>query len=90
MNDIFKKLIKKKNKEILIDFKGYIKLNNDIKIALINKSIKLLRFNYYDIRTKKVENLIKFLGKNSFKKSTLGGCIFARKGVNISLKLEKT
>ena len=90
LNDIFKKLIKKKNKEILIDFKGYIKLNNDIKIALINKSIKLLRFNYYDIRTKKVENLIKFLGKNSFKKSTLGGCIFARKGVNISLKLEKT
>ena len=58
-------------------------------MAVLNESIKLIKKNYYDLRSKKVENLIKSLDKKSFKRSTLGGCIFSKKDQNISLKDEK-
>ena len=89
LEKIFKDLIKRKNKQILIDFHKYNKLSNGEKIAVINESIKKLKKNYYDIRSKKVENLIKNLSKDNFKRSTLGGCIFFKKGDNLSLKIEK-
>ena len=86
---IFKELIKKANKEILINFNRFMELNNDTKIALINESIKKLKKNYYNLRSKKIVNLIKNLNKKEFKKSTLGGCIFFKKDENICLKVEK-
>ncbi len=86
---IFKKLVKKKGKEIIIDFREYNTLNNDIKIILINESIKKIKQNYYDLRSKKVERLIKNLKRADFKQSTLGGCIFFKKGENLRLKAEK-
>ncbi len=89
-NKTFKKLIKIDKKEIFINYQKYINLNKDTKIALINESIKLLRKNYYDLRSKKVENLIKNFSNKNFKKSTLGGCIFFKKGGNLCLKLEKS
>ena len=89
LNKIFKELIITTNKEIFINFKKYKDLNNDIKMALINESIKRLKKNYYDLRSKKVENLIKNLNKRDFKKSTLGGCIFFKKAENLCLKVEK-
>ena len=89
LNNIFKELIKKVNGEIFINFKKFIELNNDIKIDLINQSIKQLKSNYYDLRSKKVENLIKSLDKKEFKKSTLGGCVFFKKGEDLCLKVEK-
>ena len=57
LNDIFNKVITKNKKEVLINFKKYKELNNDTKIAIINESIKNLK-NYYDLRSKKVMNLI--------------------------------
>ena len=90
LSNIFKEFIKKiSNSEILINFKKYKDLNMDIKIALINHSIKQLKSNYYDLRSKKVENLIRNLDKKDFKNSTLGGCIFFKKGEYLCLKLEK-
>ena len=89
LKKVFKELIKKHNKEILINLKKYHSLNNEIKISLINKSIKLLKRNYYDLRSKKVENLIKNINRTDFKSSTLGGCIFLKKGENLCLKIEK-
>ena len=86
---IFKDIIKKKNREILISFKKYNNLNDDTQIALINEAIKQLRNNYYDLRSKKVQNLINNIKKANFKKSTLGGCIFFKKGDNLCLKIEK-
>ena len=89
LSKIFKEFIKKKsNSEILINFKKYQHLNNDTKIAVINHSIKQLKRNYYDLRSKKVENLISNLDKKNFKNSTLGGCIFFKKGEYLCLKLE--
>ena len=89
-NKIFKELIKKRKKEILINFEKYAELNKDTKIALINESIKKLKRNYYDLRSKKVSNLINNLKKENFKKYTLGGCQFFKKGDNLCLKIEKT
>ena len=81
-------LIKREGGQILINIKKYKKLNNEIKIAIINESIKKLKKNYYDLRSKKVENLIKNINRADFKKSTLGGCIFFKKGENLCLKSE--
>jgi len=87
--NIFNELIKKEKNVISINFKEYKKLNNDIKIALINESVKQIKKNYYDLRSMKVKNLIKNLNREDFKKTTLGGCIFEKKGGNICLKEEK-
>lgn len=85
----FSKIIKKKDSEILINLKKFKKHNNEIKMAIINASIKKLKKNYYDPRAKKVINLIRTIDKKGFKKSTLGGCIFFKKGNNLCLKNEK-
>ena len=87
---IFKDLIKKNNKIISINFKKFIKHNKEVKIALINESIKRLKNNYYNPRSKKVDNLIKNIENRNFKKSTLGGCIFILKKGDLCLKVEKT
>ena len=87
---IFKELIHKHNKEITINLNKYKELNKDIKMALINESIKQLKKNYYDLRSKKVENLIENLSKKDFKRTTLGGCIFFKKNKNLCLKIEKS
>ena len=86
---VFRETIKKKKSEILIDLKKFNNQNNDIKIAIINKSIKKLKNNYYDPRAKKVTNLIRAIDKKDFKKSTLSGCIFLKKGKNLCLINEK-
>ena len=57
---------------------------------MINESIKRLKNNYYNPRSKKVDNLIKNIEKSNFKKSTLGGCIFIIKKGDLCLKNEKT
>ena len=87
---IFDDVIRKNKKEILIDFRKYKKLDNEIKIAVINESIKKIKSNYYNLRSKKVDNLIKNIEKSNFKRSTLGGCIFYKKKGNLCLKNEKT
>ena len=89
LNKDFKDLIKKNNNEVIINFSKFKNLNHDIKMSILNESIKKLKKNYYDIRSKKVGNLIKLLHKRNFKKSTLGGCIFFKKGENLCLKSEK-
>ena len=89
LNKIFKDLIKKSNKEILINFNKYKNLSKDTKIAVINESVKKLKKNYYDLRAKKVDNLIKSIEKREFTKTYLGGCVFFKRGKNLCLKVEK-
>ena len=89
LSKIFKEFIKKSKSEIFINYKKYKVLNKDTKIAVINQSIKQLKSNYYDLRSKKVENLINNLNKKNFKNSTLGGCIFFKKDQFLCLKVEK-
>ena len=88
-NKLFKDLIVKKGKEVLINFEKFKKLEKVAKIALINEAIRILKKNYYDLRSKKIENLLFNLNKGNFKRSTLGGCIFFKKNQNLCLKDEK-
>ncbi len=88
LDKIFKELIKKSKREILINYDKYKNLSNDTKMAIINESIKKLKKNYYDLRSKKVDNLIKNIEKRDFKKISLGGCVFFKKGENLCLKVE--
>ena len=90
LKKIFKDMVKKKKKEVFLSYKKFKEFNKEIKIALINESIKRLKNNYYNPRSKKVENLIKNIEKKNFKKSTLGGCIFILKKDNLCLNIEKT
>ena len=83
------KAIKKDKSLLKSNQKKLKKHNNEIKMAIINASIKKLKKNYYDPRAKKVINLIRAIDKKGFKKSTLGGCIFFKKGINLCLKKEK-
>ena len=89
LNNINKDLIKKKGKDIFINFYKYEKLSDDTKMGVLNESIKILKKNYYDLRSKKVKNLINNLKKKDFKKYTLGGCIFLKKDQNLCIKVEK-
>ena len=90
LSKVFNSLIKKTNKGVSINFEKYLDLNKEIKISLINKSIKRLKKNYYDSRSKKVENLIKNIERADFKQSTLGGCIFFRNGKICVSKMKKS
>ena len=87
--DISKNLIKKSKSEILIDLKKFIKLNLEIKLKIINESIKKLKKNYYNLRSKKVINLIKNIESRKNHKATLGGCLFLVKKDQLRLKREK-
>ena len=65
------------------------KLDTELKIYVINKSIKILRKNYYNPRSKKVKNLIKNFETKKFTRSSLAGCIFHIENENLCLKVEK-
>ena len=85
----FKELAKKTKDEITLNLSIFQDLKKEIKIRALNDSIRLLKNNYYNTRSKKVENLVnKIRGKN-FRKSTLGGCIFYVKEDKLCLKIEK-
>ena len=73
----------------MINWRKFKDYNQEIKIRVINDSIKKLRNNYYNPRSKKVLNLIKNLENKDFKQLTLGGCLFIKKRDKLCLKLEK-
>ncbi|MDC0529696.1 tRNA lysidine(34) synthetase TilS [Pelagibacteraceae bacterium] len=87
---IFKEVIKRTSKEILIDTNKFENYNNEIKIRIINEAIKKLKKNYYNPRSKKVNNLIKNLKGKKIRKSTLNGCIFEKKKDFLRIKTEKS
>jgi hypothetical protein len=74
----------------LIDTNKFENYNNEIKIRIINEAIKKLKKNYYNQRSKKVNNLIKNLKGKKIRKSTLNGCIFEKKKDFLRIKTEKS
>tara|TARA_B100001027_G_scaffold121123_1_gene83649 strand:+ start:954 stop:1973 length:1020 start_codon:yes stop_codon:yes gene_type:complete len=87
---IFKQTVKKVKKEVLIDLKLFVKLNQEFQIKLINASIKMLKKNYYNPRSKKVINLINNIKEDEIAKFTLGGCLFIKKQGQLCLIKEKS
>ena len=90
LEEIFKDLIKVSKKQILIDYKQFKKLNLEVKMQVINKCIKVLKKNYYNLRSKKVNFLLSTIEKQSFKKATLGGCLFFKKKDDLCVIVEKS
>ena len=88
-NKIFKDTINRSKNVVYVDLEKYKKFNNEIKLNILNKSIKTLKRNYYPVRSKKVLNLIKKLDNRNFRKATLGGCIFFVKKDKLCLKKEQ-
>ncbi len=86
---ISKKTIKKSKKQISIDFRYFKNLNLELKIRIINDSIKMLKKNYYNPRSKKVINLLNKFDVNRPSKATLSGCIFEKTGRLLMIKKEK-
>ena len=84
-----KNSIKKSKNKIEVDLKKFNQFNKELKIKVINDSVRYLRKNYYNLRSKKVINLIKNIDKKNFSKATLGGCIFTKKNDQLCLSKEK-
>ena len=82
-------IIRKYNHEVCINFQNLNNLSHEIKIRIINDSIRHVKKNYYNPRSRKVENLINKLKQKNFTKTTLGGCLFFKKNDKIWLKKEK-
>ena len=80
LDDYFNKISKEKIKKIkggvVVNLREYNNFNEEIKIKIINRSIKKIKKNYYHQRAKKVVNLIKNIDKKNFQKASLGGCLF--------------
>ena len=89
-NKVSKKVVNISKSKICIDLKKFKTLNSQIKIMIINDSIKKLIKNYYNPRSKKVISLIKNIDSLNFKSATLGGCLFFKKGDQLCLIKEKT
>ena len=89
-NKTTKDIIIKNRDEISLSFKKFKTFNDEIKLRLINDSIKKLKKNYYNPRSKKVLNLIKNLSNRNFKGATLGGCRFFIRRGKLCLKDEKS
>ena len=73
----------------LINKKIFSEEAGEIIFKSFSDILSLVSGSYYPPRSKKVANLIEALNKKDFKKSTLGGCIFFKKGSNLCLKVEK-
>ena len=89
-NKIFRDTVKKQKNKISINLKKFHNFNEEIRMMLINKSIKVLKKNYYNPRSKKVINLIKEIENYKYLKSTLGGCIISKKSNILYLTKEKS
>ena len=84
-------IIKKNKKTVQLDTKKFNELNLDMKIQIINHSIKLISKNYYNPRSKKVQSLIGDINSDNFSRRTLGGCLISKneKGLIIIEKEKK-
>tara|TARA_B100001250_G_scaffold191988_1_gene165027 strand:- start:642 stop:1664 length:1023 start_codon:yes stop_codon:yes gene_type:complete len=88
-NQIYKDAINNRKNKILISFKSLSNLNQEMKMRVLQKSIKDLTNAYYSPRSKKIFNLINQIKEKKNAKLTLGGCIILREKNHIILKKER-
>ncbi len=86
LNKIYKEHVKKINNKIVIKYKKFSVLNNEIKMRILSKSIKDLANSYYLPRAKKILNLIKRIDSSIIFSQILGGCEILREKNRIILK----
>ena len=86
---IYKDLIVKGNKQIFINFEKFNNLNQEMKVMVLKKAIKVFNKSYYPVRSKKVINLIGQIKPKKNIRFTLGGCIILKGKKHIILSKEK-
>ena len=78
----------KKKEYLSISLKKFNNLNQEMKMRVVNKSIKELTKSYYTPRSKKTINLVRELEAKKKAKLTLGGCLILMKKNQIIIKKE--
>ena len=87
-NNIYKDLITIKKGKILIDYKKFKKLNQELKMRVLRKSITDFSQSYYSPRSKKIINLIVQIEAQKDAKLTLGGCLILKEKTRIIIMSE--
>ena len=78
--NIYKNLIKKEKKRISMNLANFKSQNKEMKMRVLQKALKELTKSYYQIRSKKIINLINQIEKEKKEKFNLGRChIFIEK-----------
>jgi tRNA(Ile)-lysidine synthase len=88
-NEIYKNAVSKKNNKLLIDLKKFSILNQEMKMRVLNKSLKEFTNSYYSPRAKKTTNLIKQIEMKKNTKFTLAGCFIFKQKKHIIIEKEK-
>jgi tRNA(Ile)-lysidine synthase len=88
IDKIFKKNVKNKKNEVLINFQNISQENFEIQLRVLSTAIKNFTKTYYPPRSKKIKNLINLLTSAKQKKLTLSGCILEKSGKYLSIKKE--
>ena len=87
-NRIYNDVVVKKKEYLSISLKKFNNLNQEMKMRVVNKSIKELTKSYYTPRSKKTINLVRELEAKKKAKLTLGGCLILMKKNQIIIKKE--
>ena len=81
-----KEIVVTKRNYLIIKYKKFQEVNEEIKLNILARAIKNVSKSYYPPRSKKIFNLIDRLDKNKEKKHTLGGCSVSKQGANVYIK----
>jgi tRNA(Ile)-lysidine synthase len=85
-NKIYEEVTTIKNKQITISLKIFNNLNQEIKIKILSKAIKVISKSYYSTRSKKVVNLVDKIAKKNNVRLSLAGCLIIRQKKHIIIK----
>ena len=88
-NTIYKDTVNLNKDKIIINFKKLSRLNLEMKMRVLRKSIKDFSKTYYAPRSKKVLNLIDQIYAKKNSRHTLGGCLIFRDQNRVILKKER-
>ena len=81
--EVFKKVVKQKEKKIFIKKNNLFALNEELQIKILGHIIKSLKKSDYPPRSKKILNALKFLNSARETKHQLGGCLLINRNNHI-------
>tara|TARA_A100001011_G_scaffold267562_1_gene276649 strand:+ start:215 stop:1237 length:1023 start_codon:yes stop_codon:yes gene_type:complete len=81
--EVFKKVVKQKEKKIFIKKNNLFSLNEELQIKILGHIIKSLKKSDYPPRSKKILNALKFLNSARETKHQLGGCLLINRNNHI-------
>ena len=85
-NQVYEETTIKKKSRVLINLKKFNNLNQEMKMKVLNESIKEFTKSYYSTRSKKIINLVQQLETKNNTKFTLAGCFIFKEKNHIIIK----